>query len=656
MSNSAKPPQAVLDQIIGLYNQGELEQTVSLSESLAKQYPNALILYDILGAAYMGLKNTEKTIASYQKALQLNPNHTDAYNNMGMALYDQGRFNEAVESYQNAVKLEPDFADAHYNLGNALKQVGNLKQAIESYKASLAINPNDTEVILNCGNALKSYGKFDQAIEIYAQALKIDSNSTAAQTNMENAIEEQAEIDKDIADYARITKLEIGSAEMVSCSGTFFKARGYLDAAIDSYNQALKINPDYAEAHYNMGIALKDKGELDAAIDSYKQAIKIKPDYAEAYNNIGEILQEKGNLIAAMKIYQENIDQNPKFQNSYYGKGLCLYKIGKLEESLFYAKNALEIDPTNLTFIKFIQTIYSQNFLYLEECKYLNEEFIAIGGKHDLGFLVNEMINCFLLDYRVNIDKNVGLCLDLIKITDIKYTNYQFNNAYTRYIKNLTSKLPIVLNDNVGMIGHIGDSHCLSIAHHELKISGKIYRIQPLICFGLKSYHLGVQTENNYQSIVKQYMSVLPKKSIIFLSVGEIDCRFEEGILFTSRKKCRSVQEITEDTVQLYLSWISNLNLLHNHTIYIFNVPAPIKQLGMTLEQHEEVINVILLFNRYIKIYAEYYNFLIVNQYSETVDSDGSSNNKYHCDNRHLDCRILKIIERQVNQTFNVNK
>ena len=76
----------------------------------------------------------------------------------------------------------------------------------------------------------------------------------------------------------------------------------------------------------------------------------------------------------------------------------------------------------------------------------------------------------------------------------------------------------------------------------------------------------------------------------------------------------------------------------------------------MTLEQHEEVINVILLFNRYIKIYAEYYNFLIVNQYSETVDSDGSSNNKYHCDNRHLDCRILKIIERQVNQTYDVNK
>ncbi len=37
------PPQAAVDQIVGLYNQDKLEQTVSLAESLASQYPNALI-------------------------------------------------------------------------------------------------------------------------------------------------------------------------------------------------------------------------------------------------------------------------------------------------------------------------------------------------------------------------------------------------------------------------------------------------------------------------------------------------------------------------------------------------------------------------------------------------------------------------------------
>jgi tetratricopeptide (TPR) repeat protein len=121
LSNStqqSQPPQAAVDQVIGFYNQGQLKQTVLLAESLSEQYPNKLLLFEILGASYMGLKNADKTIASYEKVLQLNPNHTDAHNNMGMAFYDQGKFDKAVESYKEAIKLEPDFADAHYNLGS----------------------------------------------------------------------------------------------------------------------------------------------------------------------------------------------------------------------------------------------------------------------------------------------------------------------------------------------------------------------------------------------------------------------------------------------------------------------------------------------------------------------------------------------------------
>ena len=292
LNQKLQPPQVAIDHVIGLYNHGQLEQTVSLAESLAKQYPKAMILYQILGAAYIGLKNTDKTIASYQKVLRLNPNHTDAHNNMGMALYDQGRFDEAVESYQKAVKLEPDFADAHYNLGNALKQTGDLKQAIESYRVSLTINPNDAEVLVNYGNALKDYGNFDQAIEVYTKTLKIEPNFTSAKTNMENALEKKTEIEKLVKDYAWAAKLEIGSAKIFSFTGTILEAGGYLDAAIDNYTKALKIKPDYAEAYLNMGAVLKLKGELSRAIESYQAALRLEPDLTLAYYNIGHALKD----------------------------------------------------------------------------------------------------------------------------------------------------------------------------------------------------------------------------------------------------------------------------------------------------------------------------------------------------------------------------
>ena len=382
MSNliqQSQPLQAEVDQIIGLYNQGQLEQTVSLAESLANQYPNALILYDILGAAYMGLKNSDKTIESYQKALQLNPNHTDAYNNMGMAFYDQGRFDEAVESYKKVINLEPNFADVHYNLGNALKQMGDLKQAIESYKTSLALKPNDAEVLLNCGNALKSYGDFEQAIEVYTKTLEVNPNFTVAKTNLDNAIQQKAELEKLVIEHAKVYEVEIGSAESENYTGTLLKGKGFLNAAVDSFNKAIKIDPDYAEAYFNiaivlqinseldaaidsykqaltlnpdyftayfnMGTALKGKGDVNAAIDSYKRAVKIKPDFAEAHCNLGNALKSKGCLDAALTSYKLALKIKPKHAKANFNMGLALDAKGELLEAIVHYKKALECNP-----------------------------------------------------------------------------------------------------------------------------------------------------------------------------------------------------------------------------------------------------------------------------------------------------------------------
>ena len=166
-------PQAEVEKLIGLFNNNHLKETVSLGTVLKGQFPNEIILYEILGAANMRLGIAGETIKNYRKLLQLKPEHTDAYNNLGIVFYEQGKYLEAAKNYQKAIDINPDLADLHYNLGNTLKQSGNLKKAIESYEASLVINPDDPEVLNAFGNALREYGEFDQAIENYAKALTI---------------------------------------------------------------------------------------------------------------------------------------------------------------------------------------------------------------------------------------------------------------------------------------------------------------------------------------------------------------------------------------------------------------------------------------------------------------------------------------------------
>ena len=83
MSNStsqSQPPQADIDRLISLYNQGCLTETVSVGEKLSRKYPLALILFEILGAANLALGNVKKTLINYSKVIQIDTNHTDAYN------------------------------------------------------------------------------------------------------------------------------------------------------------------------------------------------------------------------------------------------------------------------------------------------------------------------------------------------------------------------------------------------------------------------------------------------------------------------------------------------------------------------------------------------------------------------------------------------
>ena len=251
------PPQDTINELVDLYNQGQLAAVVKQAQALTVQYSEAFIIWNILGAANKGLGRVQAASEAFKKVTDLNPTYADGFNNFGVTLQEQGQLKEAIESYNKALSLKPDYAEALYNMGNALEDQGKLEEAIESYSKALSMKPDYAEAYNNMGNALKDQGKLDEAIESCNKALSIKPDYAEAYNNMGNALKDQ----------------------------------GKLDEAIASYNKALLLNPTYAEGFNNFGITLKDQGKLDEAIASYNKALSLKPDYAEALYNMGNALE-----------------------------------------------------------------------------------------------------------------------------------------------------------------------------------------------------------------------------------------------------------------------------------------------------------------------------------------------------------------------------
>jgi protein O-GlcNAc transferase len=240
--------QTVTNQLIALYNQGQLSDVVEQSKALLEKYPDAFIVWNLLGAAKKGLGQMDEAVAAYNKALLLKPDYAMAYNNIGVILREQGKLDEAIEAYNSALSVKPDFAEAYNNMGVTLQEQGKFDEAMAAYGEAFAINPNYAEAYNNLGATLREKGKLDEALVAYNKALLLKPDYAMAYNNM----------------------------------GILLQEKSKLDEALAAYNEALSFKPDFAEAHNNMGVTLQRQGKLDEAIAAYGKALAIKPDYAFA--------------------------------------------------------------------------------------------------------------------------------------------------------------------------------------------------------------------------------------------------------------------------------------------------------------------------------------------------------------------------------------
>ena len=213
------PAQETVNQLMNSYNQGDLVSVVEEAQTLIKQYPDAFMIWNILGAASKGLGKLEEALKAFQKATVLNPTHAESYNNLGSTFQDLGMLDEAIVAHKTSLSLKNDFAECYYNLGNALKDQKQLHDAEEAYQTVLLLKPNFIAAYNNMGIVLKEQGKLEEAVEAYRKAISINPNYAEAFNNM----------------------------------GFTLQAQRNFTEAINAFKKAIFINRNYAEAYYNMG-------------------------------------------------------------------------------------------------------------------------------------------------------------------------------------------------------------------------------------------------------------------------------------------------------------------------------------------------------------------------------------------------------------------
>jgi predicted O-linked N-acetylglucosamine transferase (SPINDLY family) len=193
------------------YSLPDLQKAAALS-------PEDAEVHNHLGNAWRGLKEFDKAVASYRRALEIKPDYAKAYSNLGVALQELGQFDEALASYRRALEIKPDLVEAYNNLGALLSELGQNDNAVLIYRQALEIKPAFAEAHSGLGTVLRALGQFDEALISFRRALEIKPDFAEAHTGL----------------------------------GAVLNSLGQLDGALASFRRALEIKPDFVGTFSNM--------------------------------------------------------------------------------------------------------------------------------------------------------------------------------------------------------------------------------------------------------------------------------------------------------------------------------------------------------------------------------------------------------------------
>ena len=393
--------------------------------------------------------------------------------------------------------------------------------------------------------------------------------------------------------------------------GVVFKALGKLKEAEESFRKVISLDSKFADAYTNLGNTLTELNKLKEAEIEYKKSLSINPNSAETHNSLGITLQESGKLKKAADSFKKAIDLKPNLTSAILNLSIVHDFMNNLDEAIIQLKNIVKInsvkDPlkakVNLAIFNFLKN----DFL-------ISKKYLMASSK------IEEMIDNEFLSYKI----------------------------YWRYLLNLlnwhdnkpVNKIDCLTNKKLYVIG---ESHSLVSHQLKVKISEDYFICHSLLIQGCKQWDLGSPKINKFKIKFKKLFSSIPKFSTVLISIGEIDCRLDSGIInFKKKNPKKNINEIILNVVKSYLNYISKSNLNMKHKVVIQGVPCP----NIEIENIEDreikmLVKVIKKFNIVLREKSYELGFTFLDLYKLTDRGDGFSNKIWNLDQYHLSPKAM---------------
>src|SRR5262249_6413416 len=102
-------------------------------------------VYVLRGNAYVQMKELERALADYGRAIELNPKFADAFYFRGQVYRASKDLDRALSDFNQAIALNPRFANYFVHRGEAVRPKGEPDRALADLDKALALAPDNKQ-------------------------------------------------------------------------------------------------------------------------------------------------------------------------------------------------------------------------------------------------------------------------------------------------------------------------------------------------------------------------------------------------------------------------------------------------------------------------------------------------------------------------------
>lgn len=579
-----------LDQALEKFKAGRLNESWSLCKKYLHLCPNDAAGLHLLGLIHFKNGCVDEGIEALRKAISYKQNEPAIYNNLGSFLQAVGNLTESLQSYSKALQIKPDYPEALSNYGHLLGQMGRKKDALTLLSRAIELSPAYPEAHNNIGNILKNLGRLAEAEYHFKRAIDLNPNYPDPYNNY----------------------------------GVLLVAKGELEQASRLFEKALSLNRSYLEAYNNLGTVLLELDGVENAKNLLEKALQLKPGHAETLNNLGSAHYLMGEFEKAIELYERSIQRRVRYVDPIANLSRVYIDLGRNEEAWNILKSSIGSD----------------------QGKTLCEEILATdrdGNTRTLDIGVNALIVSWL---QGDFERSARLADNLKALRSIKANRNNKNTlVFLSYLVALLEFRSNNLKHYSSAESHataplvvIGESHALSPCHVTSSWRGERRATHSLFLMGLKMWHLAKPGISHHRVALETQLLNLPPHAHLLMTIGEIDCRTDEGIWFTHNKKGIPLPQLVRETTEGYLDWLERVLLPRAPaSIVVQGIPAPVDTFAhLGNEEKSHYLDMIRSVNTNLRHGAHSRGWGFLDVFAATASETGFSHRRWHLDNNHL--------------------